>query len=130
MSKDVMSVFNAYNEALVSGDLPGVFAALADDIKWHQPGNSTLSGLVVGKGDLQAHLTKFFERSEGTFKMITNWASSNGDFVAANVTFLAEKSSGEKLDMNGIDIFKIENGKIVEVWLFSAEQEVEDNFWK
>lgn len=70
------------------------------------------------------------EKSNGTFKVITNWISSNDCFVAANVTFVAEHSNGDKLDMSGIDLFKIENSQIQEVWLFSSEQAIEDNFWK
>ena len=130
MNKDAMSVFNRYNEALIKGDFAGAFEVMADDIKWHQPGNNPLSGVIAGKQALGAHLGKFAEKSNGTFKVITNWASSNGCFVAANVTFVAEHSNGDKLDMNGIDIFKIENGQIQEVWLFSSEQDIEDNFWK
>lgn len=130
MNKDPMSVFNTYNEALIKGDFIGVFETMADDIKWHQPGNNPLSGVTVGKQSLGEHLGKFAEKSNGTFKVITNWVSSNSCFVAANVTFLAEHSNGTKLDMNGIDLFKIENGLIQEVWLFSCEQVIEDDFWK
>lgn len=129
MNKDAMSVFTAYNEALIQGDFAGVFETMADDIIWHQPGNSPLSGVIVGKPALGQHLGKFAEKSNGTFKVITNWVSSNDCFVAANVTFVAEHSNGEKLDMNGIDLFKIENGQIQEVWLFSSEQAIEDEFW-
>lgn len=130
MKKDAMSVFNTYNEALSKGDFAAVFATMADDIKWHQPGNNSLSGVVVGKQALGAHLGKFAEKSNGTFKVLTNWVSHNDCFVAANVTFVAEHSNEDKLDMNGIDLFKIEDGLIKEVWLFSAEQVIEDNFWK
>lgn len=130
MNKDAMSVFNTYNEALINGDFAAVFETMADDIKWHQPGNNPLSGVTVGKQALGEHLGKFAEKSNGTFKVITNWVSSNDCFVAANVTFVAEHSNEDKLDMNGIDLFKIENGKIQEVWLFSSEQAIEDKFWK
>lgn len=130
MNKDIIRVFNTYNEALIQGDFAGVFETMADDIKWHQPGNNPLSGVTIGKQALGEHLGKFAEKSNGTFKVITNWISSNGCFVAANVTFVAEHSNGDTLDMNGIDLFKIENDKIQEVWLFSSKQAVEDEFWK
>ena len=130
MGKEAMGLFNTYNEALIKGDFAGAFDVMADDIKWHQPGSNPLSGVISGKQALGAHLGKFAEKSNGTFKVITNWASCNGCFVAANVTFVADHSNGSKLDMNGIDIFRIENGKIQEVWLFSSEQDIEDSFWK
>ena len=60
---------------------------------------------------------------------MTNWVSDNDDLVAANVTFKAERENGDDLDMNGIDLFKIKDGKIVEVWLFSSDQSKEDIYW-
>ena len=130
MKKDVMSVFNMYNEALSKNDFVALFSTMADDIKWHQPGNNSLFGIIVGKQALGEHFVKFVEKSNATFKVLTNWVSNNDCFVAANVTFVAENSNGDKLNMNGIDLFKIEDGLIKEVWLFSAKQVVEDNFWK
>jgi len=34
------------------------------------------------------------------------------------------------MKMKGIDLFKVENNKITEVWLFSDSQTDEDQFWK
>ena len=129
MSKQNLEVFNQYNEGLINGDFDAVFASLADDIKWHQPGNNSSSGIVTGKELLGAHLGKFAELSNGTFKVITNWVSDNANFVAANVTFLADRGNGDILNMNGIDLFRIESGKIKEVWLFSSNQAMEDAYW-
>ena len=36
----------------------------------------------------------------------------------------------EKLNDPGIDLFKIEDGKIQEVWTFAQYQTVEDKFWE
>lgn len=128
MSKN-LEIFNQYNQALASGDFPAVFETMADDIIWHQPGNHSISGTVVGKEKLGAHLATFAEKTNGTFKVLTNWVSDNEDLVAANVTFVGTRSDGQELNMNGIDLFRMENGKIQEVWLFSSEQTVEDAFW-
>lgn len=129
MSKQTLEVFHQYNNALAAGDFGGVFAAIADDVKWHQPGRNPMSGTIAGKELLGAHLGRFMEKSNGTFKVVTNWVSDNADFVAANVTFLADRGNGDVLDMNGIDLFRIEDGKIKEVWLFSANQAAEDAYW-
>lgn len=129
MSKQNLEVFNQYNNGLINGDFGAVFATMADDISWHQPGNNPVSGTVVGKELLGAHLGKFAEKSNGSFKVVTNWVSDNGNFVAANVTFLADRGNGDVLNMNGIDLFRIEDGKIQEIWLFSLDQAVEDAYW-
>lgn len=129
MSKETLAVFNAYNNALTVGDFSAVFATMADDIIWHQPGQHSTSGTVIGKEKLGHHLASFSEKTNGTFKVLTNWVSDNANLVAANVTFLGEKDN-DKLEMNGIDLFRIEDGLIREVWLFSSDQAVEDTFWK
>lgn len=124
-----LDIFNAYNKGLIAGDFPAVFATMADDIIWHQPGNHGISGTVQGKEALGAHLAQFGEKTSGTFKVLTNWVSDNGDLVAANVTFVGTRPDGKELNMNGIDLFRMEDGKIKEVWLFSSNQAEEDAFW-
>ncbi|MGP1602479.1 MAG: nuclear transport factor 2 family protein, partial [Treponema sp.] len=57
-----------------------------------------------------------------------NWAASNECFVAASVVSVAQRDA-DKLNDPGIDLFKIENGKIQEVWTFAEQQSAEDTFW-
>ena len=112
MKKEVMKVFETYTEGLSKGNLEVVFATMSDDIVWH----------------MGERLGEFDERSDGTFRVITNWAASNDCFVAASVVSLAERD-GEKLHDPGIDLFRIKDGKIQEVWTFAEQQEKEDKFW-
>ncbi|KDE68848.1 polyketide cyclase [Fusobacterium necrophorum BFTR-2] len=129
MKDEIMKVFDAYTEALSRGDFEAVFETMSDNIVWHMGGESPLSGEIVGKQALGERLGEFAKRSNGTFRIITNWAASNDCFVAANVVSLAERGD-EKLDDPGIDLFRIENGKIQEVWTFAEQQEAEDKFWE
>lgn len=128
MKDETMKVFETYTEALSRGDFETAFETMSDNIKWHMGGESSLSGVIVGKQELGERLGEFAKRSNGTFKVTTNWAASNECFVAASVVSLAERGE-EKLNNPGIDLFRIENGKIQEVWTFSEQQEIEDNFW-
>ena len=128
MKNEVIEVFNAYTEALSKGDFEAVFETMSDNIVWHMGGESPLSGIIKGKQVLGERLGEFTKRSNGTFRVITNWAASNDCFVAASVVSLAERGE-EKLNNPGIDLFRIENEKIQEVWTFSEQQAVEDKFW-
>ena len=128
MKNEVIEVFNAYTEALSKGDFEAVFEIMSDNIVWHMGGESSLSGIIKGKQALGERLGEFAKRSNGTFRVITNWAASNDCFVVANVVSLAEREE-EKLNNPGIDLFRIENKKIQEVWTFSEQQESEDKFW-
>lgn len=129
MKNEVMKVFNTYTEALSRGDFEAAFETMADTIVWHMGGESSLSGIIKGKQALGEHLGEFAKRSNGTFRVMTEWAASNDCFVAASVVSLAEKGN-EKLNDPGIDLFKIEDGKIQEVWTFAQYQTVEDKFWE
>ena len=129
MKNEVMKVFNTYTEALSRGDFEAVFETMADTIVWHMGGESSLSGIIKGKQALGERLGEFAKRSNGTFRVMTEWAASNDCFVAASVVSLAEKGN-EKLNDPGIDLFKIEDGKIQEVWTFTQYQTVEDKFWE
>ena len=128
MKNEVIEVFNAYTEALSKGDFEAVFETISDNIVWHMGGESSLSGIIKGKQALGERLGEFTKRSNGTFRVITNWAASNDCFVAASVVSLAEREE-EKLNNPGIDLFRIEDKKIQEVWTFSEQQAVEDKFW-
>ena len=128
MKNEVIEVFNAYTEALSKGEFEAVCEVMSDNIVWHMGGESSLSGIIKGKQALGERLGEFSKRSNGTFRVITNWAASNDCFVVANVVSLAEREE-EKLNNPGIDLFRIENKKIQEVWTFSEQQESEDKFW-
>ncbi|WP_373436380.1 nuclear transport factor 2 family protein [Metamycoplasma equirhinis] len=124
-----IEVFNNYANALAQGNFAAAFETMSDDIIWHMGGSGPLSGKIVGKQSLGKSLAEFAKRSNGTFKVVTNWIASNGNFVAASVVSLANKDQAQ-LNNPGIDLFKIENGKILEVWTFSEFQAQEDEFWK
>ncbi len=125
-----VKILQTYVDSLGKGDMATVGKLLADDVIWHQPGASHLSGLHSGKQKIFAHLGKFMELSDNTFR-VTKVGSvmANGDMVAATLHFMAERS-GRKLSIDGVDVMRITDGKIKEVWLFSGDQDAEDAFWK
>lgn len=125
----VKQVVETFQAALAKGDMETVGASFADDVVWHQPGSSFVSGSYEGKEALFAHLGRFMELSGGTFKIDrVEYGAENGNLVASSVHFTAE-AGGDKLSMSGVDLFRVEDGKIVEVWLFSEDSDAEDAFW-
>ncbi len=128
-SAENIGIVQSYVDSLGKGDMEKVGQLLADDVIWHQPGNSHLSGLHSGKDKLFAHLGKFMELSDNTFRVSkVNSIMANGNMVAATLHFLAERL-GRKMSMDGVDVMRIDGGKINEVWLFSGDQAEEDAFW-
>lgn len=120
---------NAYFSTLAAGDIEGFAALLADDIVWHQPGHNQFSGDHKGKADVMKMLGGMMEYTRGTLKVEPDGETMvNGNLSACPVRFSG--NNGEKsVDLTGMDLLEIQNGKITQVWLFSAGGGKEDEFW-
>ncbi|GAA4086161.1 hypothetical protein GCM10023066_20010 [Nocardioides kongjuensis] len=55
-------------------------------------------------------------------------AMVNGELVAVPVRFTGRRD-GASMDMTGVDLLTVRDGKIVEVHLFSENGVAEDQFW-
>lgn len=129
MSKHDIDLVSAYFDAIARGDLEAAGNSFADDLVWHQPGSNGLSGTHAGKPAVFALLGSFMERSAGSFRIDrVDQLFANGDLVAATISFSAT-AGGKAMSMAGVDLLRVTNGKIAEVWLFSADQPAEDAFW-
>ncbi len=128
-SEQNIDIVRRYFDAVACGDLETINNTFATDIEWHQPGKSSLSGLHRGKDAVFALLGQFMERSNGTFRIdAIGPLMAQGELVAASLHFSAEKP-GTSISMSGIDLLRIADGHIREVWLFSEDQPAEDAFW-
>lgn len=124
-----LAVVTTYFEALESGDLATVAAQFAEDVVWHQPGDNRFSGVHRGGDAVGAMIGGMMAVSEGTFslKRIAP-LMVNGELVAAPVRWTA-KRSGAETDGTGVDLMRVVDGKVAEVWLFTADPAEEDAFW-
>ncbi|MFD4637518.1 nuclear transport factor 2 family protein [Lentzea sp. NPDC058436] len=124
-----LAVVTAYFEALESGDLATVAAQFADDVVWHQPGDNQFSGLHRGSDAVGAMIGGMMAVSEGTFSLRRNAPLGvNGDLVAGSVHWTATRP-GAEMDGVGVDLMRVVDGKVAEVWLFTADPAEEDAFW-
>lgn len=122
-------VIMAYTEALGKGDIQTAFSFFGEEVQWHQPGSNQFSGLKKGAEKIGEMIGAMMEVSKGTFVLTPNGSLMvNGDLVAMPLRF-SGTIDDRTMDMSGIDLFKVEAGKITEVWLFSEDQENEDIFW-
>ncbi|MDO5605894.1 MAG: nuclear transport factor 2 family protein [Paracoccus sp. (in: a-proteobacteria)] len=129
MTNTNTEIVRQYFQAVADGDLDKLPTLFSPDLIWHQPGASDLSGTYNGLDAVFTLLGRFMERSGGSFRIdsIGNLLA-NGDMVAVTLNFSANEG-GRAMSMAGIDVLRIENGRIHEVWLFSDDQQAEDRFW-
>lgn len=124
-----IEIAKAYIEAVQAGDQATLGSLLSPDVIWHQPGNNQFSGTHRGLPAVGGLLGKMMEVSGGTFAITRAIRfMANGDYVAVEIEFAGEREEA-KLSQPGIDVLRIDGGRIVEVWLFSGDQEQEDAFW-
>ena len=123
-------VIESYSIALSKGDIPTAFSYFSADAKWHQPGKNKFSGTKTGVEAIGKMLGDMMGATQGSLVIKPSGAMMvNGNFVSCPVRFTA-KSGTKTIDMNGNDLYEVLGGKIVQVWLFSEDQPVEDEFWK
>ncbi|WP_412050628.1 nuclear transport factor 2 family protein [Hoeflea sp. Naph1] len=118
-----------YIKAVQTGDQASLGNLISPEVVWHQPGNNQFSGVKNGIAEFGAMFGAIMGVSGGTFAITqAHRYLANGNLVAIEIEFAAQRD-GAKLDQPGIDLLRIEDGKIVEVWLFSSNPEQEDAFW-
>jgi len=129
MTTTPLAVITRYFDALEAGDFATVAATFADDVVWHQPGGNQFSGYHRGAGAVGELLGGMMTVSEGTFRLRRNAPLMvNGTTVAAPVSWSAKRADAE-MDGAGIDLMRVVDGKVAEVWLFTANPAGEDAFW-
>ena len=122
-------VVEAYSIALSQGDIPTAFSHFSPDAKWHQPGNHQYAGTKNGLAAIGKMLGDMMGATQGSLVVRPTGAlMENGNLVSMPVHF-SGKIGDRTVDMNGVDLFEVVNGKIVQVWLFSEDQAAEDVFW-
>ena len=125
----VTEIAQSYIGAVQTGDQAALGNLLSPDVVWHQPGHNRFSGTHRGMAALGGVLGGMMDVSGGTFAITrATRFMVNGEWVAIELEFAAQRE-GVKLAQPGIDLLRIVDGRIVEVRLFSSDQNAEDAFW-
>ena len=128
MQSNAEIIRTAY-EAFATGDVPAVLAVFAEDMVWHKPGRSPLSGDHVGHDEILAVFQQLGERSNGTFNLdVHDVLDSGDDTVVALVTEHGERN-GARLDASAVHVWRVEDGKATRFQVFAADDYESDEFW-
>ncbi|WP_026969179.1 nuclear transport factor 2 family protein [Algoriphagus terrigena] len=124
-----IEVVTAYSVALSHGDIPTAFSHFSPDARWHQPGSHQFAGTKTGLEAIGKMLGDMMGATQGSLVINPTGAlMANGNLVSFPVRFTG-KNGDKTIDMNGVDLFEVVDGKIIQVWLFSEDQGAEDVFW-
>ncbi len=114
--------FTAYG----NNDLEGIKKVIAEDIKWHIPGNHPLSGTKTGIEDVLAFFKKL---NKASFKAEPIIMGVNDNYVIDCHRNWSNIEGEENLDAMSCLLWKIENNKITEVHNFPQDQHIVDAFF-
>ncbi|MEB2777355.1 nuclear transport factor 2 family protein [Algoriphagus sp. D3-2-R+10] len=126
---EAKEIVAAYFEALSKGELEKAFTNFTPGTKWFQPGNNKFSGLKNNLAEIYKMLEGIMADTAGNMVAKPNGAMlESGNMIAVPIWFTAKKET-KTMDLGGMDLFEVKDGKIVHVWTFSDDQSVDDEFF-
>src|SRR5437763_14508155 len=122
------SVLRRVYEAFARGDFAALSELLADDVVWHVPGRSLVSGSHRGRDELLSYFGKLVELSDGTFKAESRDMATSDTHVVSLEHLTAERA-GRSLDIHLALVVRGSDGRIVEGRDYLSAQNVWDECW-
>jgi ketosteroid isomerase-like protein len=122
------SVLRRAYEAFARGDFAALSELLADDVVWHVPGSSPVSGSHHGREALLGYFGRLMELSGGTFKAESHDILASDRHVVSLEHLTAERE-GKLLDVELALVVRVGDGRIVEARDYFSDQNAWDEFW-
>ena len=107
--------------AMNAGDMEVGFAAMADDIEWHEIGRADP---VVGKQALMEH----FQAADWDYQSETHDMVGNDDHVVQLLNVTATRD-GKTLKYRTAEIYHVKDGKVTARWAFSDDTKAITDFF-
>lgn len=114
--------------AFSNGDMETVGSLLADDVQWHVPGKSPISGDYKGKEEVFGFFAKLIEMTGGKLTVEVHDILANDEHGIVLVNGTAERD-GKRLVANSVHVHHIRNGKTAELWDHPTDLYELDEFW-
>ena len=113
--------------AFAEGNLAFLNDLFAEDIEWHEAGHHQLSGDYHGRDAVFGFLGKLMEVTEGTFRADVHAVLADDEHGVA-LMYLSASKGGRSIEINDVHVVHMRDGKIVEFWDASPQQDVLDEF--
>lgn len=129
-SADPVAVATAFLNAVQQKDHAVAIGLLDEQVQWQQPGNNRFSGHKQNRNEVVALFKGFHELSASTLQLVhISTIAVNGNQVACLLRWKAVQPTGKVLEVDNVDVYTIEAGKIKKAVVFSADERKEDDFW-
>lgn len=124
-SEEIGRVLRTYAKAWLAGDLDAVLGSYHSDIELHYMGRSPLAGTHVG---IDAAFEALGQASLRTSrKLVTVEDVLVGDSLGAIIAI--EELGEPKCRVRRVLLYRVQDGKLRECWLFDEDQRFVDGLW-
>jgi ketosteroid isomerase-like protein len=128
MTSENMALIRRAYEAFDRGDIADVLRILDEDIHWHIPGRSPLSGDYKGHAEVIDFFTRTHTLSAGTFRIDIDDMLASEQHVVVLCTVSAQRQS-QLWTAPEVHVWRVVNGIAIEFREYQGDQQTEDEFW-
>lgn len=117
-----LELMDKYVSAMRSGQRELAYEFYADDILFHIPGRSALAGTRRGKAEAIGYINSALARAHGAkveLELIDVLSSAERVALMVRERFHLEHGV---VDIRRTNVYRVDHDRIVEVWIFEADQ--------
>ncbi len=122
MTHPNIELLRRYSEVLTKGQAAEVLPFFSDDLQLHIPGRSPHAGTFRGPDAVLAYYTRIFQDTEGHFENLGIDDIMASDTHAASLVRWRVHRGDRTLDIDRVVVYRIEDGKIAEIWVRDWDQ--------
>lgn len=115
--------------SVADGDAAAAMSHLTDDVVLHVPGTQPLSGDHVGPEAVVAFIAASSSRADRTERVEVLDVLVGGGHAAAYCHVTGVREGRKVLDNRTIHLFRLDEGRIAEIWFHNWDQPAVDAFW-
>lgn len=115
-------------DARARKDLEAIRALLAEDVVWREAERNKYTGSLNGVDAVLAMMEKAAELTNGTFELQVSEVLANSHHAVALIRWTATVN-GQTIESSEFAMFRIESGKIKDVWFFEEHPNMDEVFW-
>ena len=126
--RETQEVLRRYAAAWQANDVEALLASYADDVVFHYSGTTDLAGVHSGKDAAVAAMVEASTRAKRELLEVIDVLA--GDVLGAIVFRERFSRDGESVDMRRTGVYRIERGRVAEMWMLDEDQALIDRFWR
>ena len=124
-----VAVMRRAYEAFNSGDMETLIELFDESAVWHLPGRSAMANDYQGSEAILTYFGRLGQETGGNFRAELGRLLADDDDYVVGVQRTRAERQGKNLDVANCIVFRLEDGRVVEVWEHFDDLYAYDEFW-